>query len=35
LEAELLGLTDEPSDSKPKMAAKRPVKRVKVAAAFR
>ncbi|KAK0636642.1 hypothetical protein B0T17DRAFT_86307 [Bombardia bombarda] len=34
LEAELLGL-DEPSDRRPKLPLKKPVKRVKVAAAFR
>ncbi|GAB1319617.1 hypothetical protein MFIFM68171_09827 [Madurella fahalii] len=37
LEAELLGLTEEPSEPKPKpkAAAKKPIKKVKVAAAFR
>ncbi|KAK0620242.1 hypothetical protein B0T14DRAFT_586410 [Immersiella caudata] len=37
LEAELLGLTDEPSEKKvaPRMKPKKPMKRVKVAAAFR
>ncbi|KXX81157.1 hypothetical protein MMYC01_201585 [Madurella mycetomatis] len=37
LEAELLGLTEEPSEPKPKprAAVKKPIKKVKVAAAFR
>ncbi|KAK3378680.1 hypothetical protein B0T24DRAFT_137296 [Lasiosphaeria ovina] len=34
MEAEILGLDDEPSDPKPKVAIKKPIRRVKVAAAF-
>lgn len=35
LEAELLGLTEEPSEPRPKPVAKKPIRRVKVAEAFR